>query len=114
MLNDEICYQILRTIEENPNMSQRELAGHLGVSLGKAHYCLKELVKKGLIKVGDFSTDPNKCVYAYLLTPTGRKERAQVTLRFLQWKLDEYEQIKAEITRLKSEVEQLEIPIEQK
>ena len=83
MLNDEIRYQILKAIEENPSMSQRELAAHLGVSLGKANYCLKELVKKGLIKAGNFKANPNKRVYAYLLTPSGVKEKAQVTMRFL-------------------------------
>ena len=71
MLNDEIRYQILKAIEENPSMSQRELAAHLGVSLGKANYCLKELVKKGLVKAGNFKTNPDKRVYAYLLTPNG-------------------------------------------
>ena len=109
MLNDEIRYQILKAIEENPSMSQRELAAHLGVSLGKANYCLKELVKKGLIKAGNFKANPNKRVYAYLLTPSGVKEKAQVTMRFLQKKMDEYERIKEEIALLKSEVEQVEV-----
>jgi EPS-associated MarR family transcriptional regulator len=108
MLNDEIHYQILKAIEDNPSMSQRELAAHLGVSLGKANYCLKELVKMGWIKAGKFTSNPDKRVYAYLLTPSGVTEKARVTLRFLQQKMDEYEQIKQEIARLKSEVEQVE------
>ncbi len=87
-------------------MSQRELAAQLGVSLGKANYCLKELVKKGLIKAGNFKSNPNKRVYAYLLTPNGVKEKSRVTMRFLQRKMDEYEQIKQEIIRLKLEVQQ--------
>jgi len=109
MLDDEIRYQILKAIEDNPSMSQRELAAHLGVSLGKANYCLRALVEKGLVKVGNFTSNPNKRVYAYLLTPSGVKEKAQVTLRFLERKMDEYEQIKQEIARLKAEVEECEI-----
>jgi EPS-associated MarR family transcriptional regulator len=113
MLDDEIRYQILKAIEENPSMSQRELAAHLGVSLGKANYCLKELVKKGLIKVGNFTSNPNKRVYAYLLTPSGVKEKAQVTLSFLQRKMREYESIKQEIARLRAEVKQTKVATEQ-
>ena len=58
MLDDEIHYRILKAIEDKPSMSQRELAAHLGVSLGKANYCLKELIKKGLVKAGNFKTHP--------------------------------------------------------
>ncbi len=104
MLDDEIRYRILKALEENPALSQRELAAKLGVSLGKANYCLKELVKKGLVKVGNFTANPNKRVYAYLLTPSGVREKARVTLRFLERKMAEYESIKKEIARLKSEV----------
>ena len=111
MLDDEIHYRILKAIEENPAMSQRELAAHLGVSLGKANYCLRALVEKGLVKVGSFTSNPNKHVYAYFLTPSGVKEKAQVTLRFLERKMDEYEQIKQEIARLKAEVKKSEIVI---
>ncbi len=94
-------------------MSQRELAAHLGVSLGKANYCLKELVKKGLIKAGNFTSNPNKRVYAYLLTPNGVKEKSMVTLRFLQRKMDEYERIKQEIIQLQFEVQQAQSASEQ-
>ncbi|MEN8169051.1 MAG: MarR family EPS-associated transcriptional regulator [Pseudomonadota bacterium] len=106
MLDDEIHYQILKAIEDNPSISQRELASHLGVSLGKANYCLKELIKKGIIKAGGFSSNPNKRVYAYLLTPRGIKEKSKVTLRFLKKKMDEYESIREEIVSLKEELEQ--------
>ena len=64
MLNDEIRYQILKAVEENPRMNQRELAEHLGVSLGKANYCLKKLIEKGLVKVGNFKSNPDKGAYA--------------------------------------------------
>lgn len=106
MLTDEIRYQILKAIKENPAMSQRELAAHLGVSLGKANYCLKELVKKGLVKVASFKSNPSKTVYVYLLTPGGIKEKTMVTMRFLKSKMHEYEAIKDEIERLKSELAQ--------
>ncbi|MFO7592918.1 MAG: MarR family EPS-associated transcriptional regulator [Pseudomonadota bacterium] len=108
MLNDEIRYRILKALEQSPSMSQRDLAAHLGVSLGKANYCLKELMKMGLIKAGKFSSNSDKRIYAYLLTPKGVKEKAVVTLRFLERKIDEYEQIKEEIARLKTEVQQTE------
>ena len=103
-MDEEIHYRILKAIEQDPTLSQRELASQLGVSLGKANYCLKELIKKGLVKAGNFKANPNKRVYAYLLTPSGVKEKTQVTLRFLQRKMDEYEQIKQEIKRLESEI----------
>lgn len=109
MQSDEIHYRILKAIEENPFMSQRELAAHLGVSLGKTNYCLKALVEKGMIKAGNFTSNPNKSVYAYLLTPKGIKEKASVTLRFLERKMGEYEQIKQEIASLKADVEQSEL-----
>lgn len=113
MLTDEIHYRILKAIEENSSMSQRDLAAHLGVSLGKANYCLKELVKMGWVKAGNFKANPDKRVYAYLLTPCGVKEKARVTLSFLQRKMDEYERIKKEIARLKTEVMQTDMTTEQ-
>lgn len=108
MQKDEIHYHILKAIEDNPNMSQRELAKHLSVSLGKVNYCLKALIDKGLIKAGNFKSNPNKRAYAYLLTPKGISEKAFVTLRFLERKMDEYERIKQEIARLKAEVKHAE------
>jgi EPS-associated MarR family transcriptional regulator len=104
MHSEEFYYRILKAIEANPNLSQRELAAQLGVSLGKANYCLRELVKKGLVKVGNFTANADKRVYAYLLTPRGVKEKASITLRFLAHKMREYEQIKDEIVRLQSEI----------
>ena len=113
MPDDEIHYRILKAIEENPAMSQRDLAAHLGVSLGKANYCLKALVQKGWVKVGNFKANPDKRVYAYLLTPGGMKEKSRVTLSFLQRKMTEYEQVKLEIARLKCEVEKTGMATEQ-
>lgn len=109
MLNDEIHYRILKAIEENPAISQRELASVLGVSLGKVNYCLKALIKQGLIKAGNFTSNPDKRVYAYLLTPSGVKEKAKVAVRFLHRKMDEYERIREEIALLESEIRKSEI-----
>lgn len=112
LLNDEIHYRILKAIEENPALSQRELASLLGISLGKANYCLKELVKKGWVKAGHFRSSRDKRAYAYLLTPSGIREKTQVTMRFLQKKIEEYDRIKIEIASLRSEVEQVYTTIE--
>ncbi len=104
MLTDEYRYKILKLLETNPEISQRELAKILGISLGKANYCLNALIEIGLIKVGNFRTSKNKLAYMYLLTPSGIEEKAKITLRFLTFKLNEYELLKKEITILKREV----------
>jgi EPS-associated MarR family transcriptional regulator len=109
---DEIHYRILKAIEEDPSMSQRDLAAHLGVSLGKTNYCLRELVKMGWVKAGNFKSNPNKGIYAYLLTPSGVKEKARITMRFLQRKMEEYGRIKQEIARLQEEVEKTDAATE--
>ncbi|MFM1896562.1 MAG: hypothetical protein RLZZ385_1636 [Pseudomonadota bacterium] len=102
-MQDEITYRILKSIEENPNQSQRELSQSLGVSLGKLNYCLRALMDKGLVRARNFKENPNKSGYLYLLTPQGVEEKAAVTLRFLKRKMQEYEAIKAEIERLQQE-----------
>jgi len=102
-LQDEITYKLLKTIEKEPNLSQREIAQRMGVSLGKTNYCLKALLDKGFIKVRNFYKNKKKKAYIYYLTPNGIEEKAQVTYRFLQRKIMEYENIKAEIENLKSE-----------
>ena len=109
MLSEEIRYRILKAIEANPCISQRELAAYLGVSLGKANYCIRELIKKGLVKIENFRTNPRKRAYAYCLTPRGMKEKAQITASFLQLKIHEYEQIKKEIDCLRLEVKRTEV-----
>ena len=104
MLTDEYRYKILKLLEMNPEISQRELAQILGISLGKANYCLNALIDVGLLKVGNFRTSKNKLAYMYILTPSGIEEKAKITLRFLAYKLKEYELLKKEITSLKGEV----------
>ncbi len=105
MLSDENTLQALKILEKNPELTQRELAAKLGVSLGKTHYILKSLIDIGLVKLDNFQRSNNKWGYAYLLTPKGIIEKAAITVRFLARKEGEFERLKAEIDELKSEVE---------
>ena len=97
--------QVLKLLQANPSLSQRQLAAQMGVSLGKANYCLRALVEKGLVKLGNFSKNPNKRHYAYILTPAGMEEKTRITLAFLKRKEAEFETIKGEIAALKGELE---------
>ncbi len=94
--------RLLTLIEEHPDYSQRRLAEAMGVSLGKAHYLLKALFDKGLVKAGRFTRSPSKLKYVYALTPTGMKHRLQLTHRFLQLKEQEFVSLKSEIDRLRA------------
>ena len=96
----------MRLLETNPEMTQRELAEALGVSLGAANYCLKALVEKGWVKLENFQNNPNKLGYLYLITPIGMAAKTTLTAQFLRRKLAEYEALKSEIEQLKSEVSQ--------
>jgi len=107
VLSDENRYQLLKLLEENPEMSQRQIAAALGVSLGKVNFCLRALIEIGSVKVANFSRSPSKKAYVYLLTPKGIEEKAKVTLRFLAKKQNEYEELKREINELKNEVKLL-------
>jgi EPS-associated MarR family transcriptional regulator len=91
---NEIHLQVLRAVESRPGLTQRELANELGVSLGKAHYCMKALIEKGLVKMGNFSHNQKKLDYAYLLTPSGIKSKAVLTAHFLERKAAEYAALK--------------------
>jgi len=102
-IDDETRYRILKLLEAQPELSQRELARELGVSLGKANYCLRALVAKGLVKAVNFKNNRNKKAYAYYLTPKGIDEKARVTLRFLMQKAQEYEALKRELRQLRRE-----------
>lgn len=105
-LQDESLLRVMRTLEANPNLSQRELAERLDISLGKTNYCLKALLDKGLIKMQNFRNSRNKLAYAYLLTPAGVAAKTALTARFLKRKMAEYEALKQEIEELKRESEQ--------
>jgi len=109
-LQDEVSYKLLKIIEEDPHLSQREIAARMGVSLGKANYCLKSLIKKGFIKARNFYNNNNKVGYVYMLTPSGVEEKISVTYRFLKRKMEEYEDIKAEIDSLKAETDEFKKP----
>ena len=99
----EAHFRVLRLLEGNPQMNQRDLAAAAGVSLGKTNYCINALLDKGLIKVQNFKSSKRKLAYAYLLTPAGIAEKAALTQRFLKRKIEEYELLKAEIDSLKRE-----------
>ena len=92
---------ILRTISKKPKISQRKMANQLGFSLGKLNYCLVELKKKGLVKINNFSKNPNKLVYAYILTPKGISLKTKLTINFMKKKMKEYDDLKSEIEESK-------------
>ena len=103
-LQEENHLKVLRLLEANPHISQRDLADALGVSLGKTNYCLKALLGKGFVKMQSFNKSQNKLAYAYLLTPDGITEKAGLTARFLARKVAEYESLTLEIEALKTEM----------
>ena len=96
--------QLLKLLERTPGLSQRELSRELGVSLGKTHYLLRALVEKGLVKANNFRRNDNKLAYAYMLTPTGVREKVRMTRDYLRRKEAEYEAILSEIDTLRSEL----------
>jgi len=100
---DEIQLKVLRMLHEQPDLSQRNLAKELGVSLGGINYCFKALVDKGWIKLENFSASKHKLGYIYVLTPSGLKSKSLLTMDFLRKKLLEYEQLSNEINVLKAE-----------
>lgn len=104
MLDQTTHYSLLKTLEENPGLSQRDLAKRLGVSVGKVNFCLNALVEKGSLKINNFRRSDNKLAYAYLLTPKGIESRARMTVDFLKYKVQEYERLAKEIEALKQEV----------
>lgn len=101
---EEIRFRMLRLLEENPEMSTRQLASEMGISNGASYYCLNALVEKGWVKLGNFKRSEHKGRYAYVLTPTGIAERAGLTKRFLARKMTEFEALKCEIEELEAEV----------
>jgi EPS-associated MarR family transcriptional regulator len=110
MLNDEMRYRLMRLVAARPQMSQRELARELGISLGKLNFCMRALVQRGLVKAINFKSSKNKAGYLYFLTPRGAEEKARITVRFLQSKLAEYESIRVEIEEIKRDAEQSTSP----
>jgi len=101
---EDTYFRVLRILNEQPDITQRELAEKLGVSVSGLNYCLKALVQKGLVKIQNFSNSNNKLGYVYLLTPEGVTEKAALTTRFLQRKMREYESLKKEIHLMKNDI----------
>jgi EPS-associated MarR family transcriptional regulator len=108
-LQEDTYFRVMRILNENPDLTQRELAEKLGISVGGLNYCLKALMEKGLVKMKNFAKSKNKFGYVYVLTPTGMAEKAAITHRFLQRKMDEYAALKAEIDSLKSEIDEAKL-----
>ncbi|MDC3262012.1 MarR family EPS-associated transcriptional regulator [Candidatus Pseudothioglobus singularis] len=108
MNKQDIRLDLLRKLESNSHYTQRQLSREMGVSLGKVNYCIKKLTEKGQIKLTNFSQNPNKMGYAYLLTPSGIEEKSRLTFFFLKRKIVEYEILKKEINALKIESEEYE------
>ena len=103
-MNEELTHKLFNLIEIHPNLSQRELAKEMGISLGKTNYCLKGLMEKGWLKARNFKNSNNKIAYAYVLTPSGLSEKTKITARYLKRKVQEYETLKSEIEKLRQEV----------
>jgi hypothetical protein len=99
-LQEDTTFRVMRLLEENPDLTQRELAERLGVSVGGLNYCLKALIEEGWVKMQNFAQAKNKFGYVYLLTPAGVAEKAALTGKFLKRKMAEYEALRAEIDAL--------------
>ena len=101
---EDTYFRVMRILYDSPDITQRELAEKLGVSVSGLNYCLKALIDKGWVKIQNFSNNKNKLGYAYLLTPKGILQKTSLTSSFLQRKLQEYEALKQEIKKMKQEV----------
>jgi EPS-associated MarR family transcriptional regulator len=108
-LQEDTHFRVLRVLQDNPEMSQRELAAAVGVSVGGTHYVLNALIEKGLVKLGNFTAAKDKRRYAYVLTQKGIKEKSLITGRFLKRKLAEYEALKEEIEQLRVDLRKVKI-----
>jgi len=95
-------FEVLRKIQDKPVTNQRELATELGFSLGKINYCLKALHSKGLVKINNFKKNPDKINYLYILTPKGITAKTQLTIMFMKKKMQEYDELKQELKKLKN------------
>ena len=104
VLTDRKRLALLKLLQGQPQMSQRDLAQAMGVSLGKANYCLKALIERGLVKFETFRKNPDKRQYAYMLTPAGIEEKSRITMAFLRHKIVEYEALKKEVELLRDDL----------
>jgi EPS-associated MarR family transcriptional regulator len=108
--HEDTTFRVLRLLQANPDITQREIAQQLGMSTSGLNYCLKALIDKGLVKMHNFSQSKNKFGYIYMLTPQGMAQKALLTGRFLQRKLQEFEQLQQEISQLQAEAAVLPSP----
>ena len=104
---EDTRFRVLRLLQDKPDLTQREIAEALGISLGGVNYCLRALASKGLVKIKNFQKSNNKVGYAYLLTPKGIAEKTSLTARFLKRKMEEHKTLKAEIEALKEEIKEM-------
>jgi EPS-associated MarR family transcriptional regulator len=103
-IQEDTHFRIMRILQDNPDLTQRELAEMLGMRVGGLNYCLNALIDKGFVKMGNFQKSKNKFKYVYLLTPQGIAEKLALTSRFLKRKMDEYDALRVEIEALEAEV----------
>lgn len=108
LLQEDTKFRLMQTLYDNPQMSQRAMAKAVGISFGGINYCLNALIKKGLVKIQNFSQNQNKFSYRYLLTPSGIAEKTLLTRSFLNRKMVEYEILKVEINALKVELQSID------
>lgn len=101
--HEDVLFRILREIKKSPEVSQRELSTRLGISLGKANFLVRALIRRGLVKMENFKTSGNKKAYLYYLTPEGVEEKTRTTYQFLKRKTREYERLSEEIRQLREE-----------
>ena len=109
-VENEEFLKVLREIKDSPELTQREIAARLGISVGKANFLIKSLVGRGFVKASNFKNSNNKVSYLYVLTPQGMEAKARATYRFLRQKMEEYERLQVEIQRLAQEVRESGIP----
>ena len=102
MPNQKSKYQLLKSLEQDSNLTQRQLSEELGISLGKVNYCLKSLIQTGFVKINNFKNSKHKLQYSYLLTPAGIEEKTKLTIEFLKVKTKEFEVLKEEVERIKN------------
>ena len=100
MPNQQSKYQLLKSLEQDANLTQRQLSKELGISLGKVNYCLQSLIQRGFVKINNFKNSNHKLQYSYLLTPKGIEEKTKLTIEFLKVKTEEYEELKKEVEKL--------------
>jgi EPS-associated MarR family transcriptional regulator len=113
MPEDETHCVLRKILDQSLGITQLELAAKVGICFGKINYCLRSLVEKGWVKMGNFRRSPNKLAYAYLLTASGIEEKTRITARFLSRKVREFERFKQKIERLRGEIQEADLLDEQ-